>query len=144
MNRNLLFYTTVAAVLTVAVISVIRATQQASAQVLLPSALAAAPNDHFRIRVAGRVAQAPIDYRTEPTLSLHFHLDDPGSKSGDALIPVVYEGLKPDMFAVGRDVIIDGHFENGTLIAKRLLTQCPSKYEPPDPAQHALDDAWQR
>ena len=48
-------------------------------------------------------------------------------------VPVIYRGLRPDMFTAGRDVIIDGSFENGTVVASSLLTQCPSKYEAPSP-----------
>ncbi len=50
-----------------------------------------------------------------------------------ALVPVVYQGLRPDMFEAGRDVIIDGEFKDGVVIASSLLTQCPSKYEAPSP-----------
>jgi cytochrome c-type biogenesis protein CcmE len=88
-----------------------------------------------RIRVGGRVADLPIDYATEPTLRLSFRIMDPGKSEPSTIentIAVVYEGLRPDMFAAGRDVIIDGHFEGGILYAATLLTQCPSKYEPPD------------
>ena len=53
-------------------------------------------------------------------------------------VPVVYFGVKPDMFAPGRDVIIDGNLEGGTLHATKLLTQCPSKYEPPDPVKQSM------
>ena len=37
------------------------------------------------------------------------------------------------MFTAGRDVIIDGEYKDGVLQAQKLLTQCPSKYEPPSP-----------
>jgi len=44
-------------------------------------------------------------------------------------LPVVYNGILPDMFAVDRDVIVEGKVENGIFQAKTLLTTCPSKYE---------------
>ena len=53
--------------------------------------------------------------------------------NSSAPIPVVYRGLRPDMFTSGRDVIIDGEFRDGVLTASSLLTQCPSKYEAPSP-----------
>jgi cytochrome c-type biogenesis protein CcmE len=37
------------------------------------------------------------------------------------------------MFQAGRDVLIDGDFKNGTIVAAKLQTQCPSKYEPAMP-----------
>ena len=83
-----------------------------------------------RIRVAGKVSD-PIDYKTEPNIELNFLVADPTSST--STLPVVYRNLKPDMFAAGRDVLIDGDFENGKIVAAKLLTQCPSKYEPPSP-----------
>ena len=61
---------------------------------------------------------------------MRFGIEDPGT-GGGGLIAVVYRGVRPDMFAVGRDVIMDGDYYNGTFTAANLLTQCPSKYEPP-------------
>jgi cytochrome c-type biogenesis protein CcmE len=52
-----------------------------------------------------------------------------------APVRVLYRNTKPDMFAPGRDVIIDGSFDGEKLVASRLLTQCPSKYEPAEPGK---------
>ncbi len=90
-----------------------------------------------RIRVGGRVVDMPIEYETEPVIKLRFRISNPGATEAPNeknTVPVIYEGLKPDMFAPGRDVIIDGRYENGILFASTLLTQCPSKYEPPEGA----------
>ena len=103
-----------------------------SALVLMPSELVARAEakDLRRIRIGGRVVD-PISYQTEPTMVLRFSVKDP--KGSDQAVPVVYEGLKPDMFAAGRDVLIDGDFIGGTVRAAKLQTQCPSKYEPAVP-----------
>jgi cytochrome c-type biogenesis protein CcmE len=46
-------------------------------------------------------------------------------------VPVHYQGILPDMFAEGRDVIVEGRYDAGnTLAAKTIMTSCPSKYEP--------------
>jgi len=38
---------------------------------------------------------------------------------------------KPDMFAPGRDVIVEGRLAlDGTIDARQVLTSCPSKYVP--------------
>jgi cytochrome c-type biogenesis protein CcmE len=65
-------------------------------------------------------------------------------KSGDTLrfavrdrngtgpaIPVVYTGVVPDPFRVGREVIVTGKLKNGTFIGERdsLVTKCPSKFQ---------------
>ncbi len=103
-----------------------------SSLVLMPSELVAKAEakDLRRIRIGGRVVD-PISYQTEPTMVLRFSVKDP--KGGAQIVPVVYEGLKPDMFAAGRDVLIDGDFVGGTVRAAKLQTQCPSKYEPAVP-----------
>ena len=44
-------------------------------------------------------------------------------------VPVVYTGVVPDMFAEGRDVIIEGRYVDGVLRAQTIMTSCPSKYE---------------
>jgi cytochrome c-type biogenesis protein CcmE len=51
---------------------------------------------------------------------------------------VNYQGILPDMFAEGRDVIVEGKYEDGqSLIAKTIMTRCPSKYEPEKPETQA-------
>ena len=131
------FWSLILVVALLASLMVYQATQVSSARVYLPNDLLANPKTELRrIRVGGRVADKEVKYSVEPRIELRFHLIDPETKDSDmiqATVPVVYRGLRPDMFAPGRDVIIDGHFRNGTLEATSLLTQCPSKYEPPTP-----------
>jgi cytochrome c-type biogenesis protein CcmE len=65
-------------------------------------------------------------------------------KSGDTLrfairdrngtgpkIPVVYTGVVPDPFRVGREVIVTGKLKDGMFIGERdsLVTKCPSKFQ---------------
>ena len=115
------------------VLLVVQATSTKTSIVVTPHDLAARPKDARveRLRVAGKVSGGiPIDYQHEPFTELRFGIEDPGT-GGGALIPVTYRGVRPDMFAVGRDVIMDGDFDKGTFVAASLMTQCPSKYEPP-------------
>jgi cytochrome c-type biogenesis protein CcmE len=121
-----------------AVFLMIQAGREGTLPVFIPSQLLAesVTKSAARIRIGGKVADMPIDYRVEPEFQLSFHLTDPGKvvdPATAATIPVIYRGIKPDMFAVGRDVIIDGEYRDGTVIAVKLLTQCPSKYQPPSP-----------
>ena len=46
-------------------------------------------------------------------------------------LQVVYEGIMPDTLRAGRDVIVQGVYDGEVFNAYQLLTQCPSKYEPP-------------
>jgi cytochrome c-type biogenesis protein CcmE len=77
------------------------------------------------VRVAGRVGVETVDWNPT-TLDLRFELGDFAGGDG---VPVTYNGILPDMFAEGRDVIVEGTFVGGTLEAHTLLTSCPSKYE---------------
>ena len=79
------------------------------------------------IRIAGRVTPGTIQWDPK-TLRLDFAVGDPG-KSGGETVPVAFTGVKPDMFADGRDVIIEGRYHDGTIRADKVLTSCPSKYE---------------
>jgi cytochrome c-type biogenesis protein CcmE len=44
-------------------------------------------------------------------------------------VPVAYKGILPDMFAEGREVVVEGHYKSGAMTAKQIMTSCPSKYE---------------
>jgi cytochrome c-type biogenesis protein CcmE len=45
-------------------------------------------------------------------------------------VPVAYHGILPDMFAEGREVVVEGRYADGGLAARQIMTSCPSKYEP--------------
>ncbi|RMG42277.1 MAG: cytochrome c maturation protein CcmE [Candidatus Dadabacteria bacterium] len=128
-----IFWSIVVAVVAFVVLFMFQATRGTATTVFLPSKLIEIESkSHLRrVRVAGRVAGDSIDYQVEPKLKLSFEIKDPQGNS-ETTLPVVYNGIKPDMFAPGRDVIIEGEYKNGTVYASSLLTQCPSKYEPPD------------
>lgn len=45
-------------------------------------------------------------------------------------VPVRYEGVVPDTFEAGAEVIVTGVLgDNGTFTAQELIAKCPSKYE---------------
>jgi cytochrome c-type biogenesis protein CcmE len=49
-----------------------------------------------------------------------------------ARVPVSYRGSVPDLFKVGRHIVVEGTLRNGVFVAKpgSLVTKCPSKYAP--------------
>jgi cytochrome c-type biogenesis protein CcmE len=93
------------------------------------------------IRLAGRVQMGSV--RWEPKdLRLSFILGPFKAKAQagyqEAGIPIHYQGVLPDMFAEGRDVIVEGRYQAGdSLTAKTIMTSCPSKYEPEQPGTQA-------
>ncbi len=90
------------------------------------------------VRVAGRVQAGTINWDPKD-LRLSFFLgsfkegetpaSDPGTAGSGVLVR--YQGILPDMFAEGRDVIVEGRYHpTDVLEAKTIMTSCPSKYEP--------------
>jgi len=79
-------------------------------------------------RLDGVVAPGSVVYdQREPKLK--FKMTD--GKDGKETIAVVYEGLMPDAFADGREVVVEGAYrqDDRALHASKLVTKCPSKYE---------------
>ena len=81
------------------------------------------------VRVAGRVKPGSIEYDPK-TLRLQFAMGEFAEGAPGPAVPVAFTGIKPDMFAAGRDVIVEGRYADGRLEADKVLTSCPSKYEP--------------
>ncbi|SRR5258708_29945531 len=95
------------------------------------------------IRVAGRVKPGNIAWDPN-SLTLKFEIapipdiDASGApvKPVVASDPVSFRVIsagepKPDMFAPGRDVIVEGKFgPDGAIAATQVMTSCPSKYKP--------------
>lgn len=128
------FISLVLGVVVIAGLLVFQATRTTTTSILLPSDLIRKGSEATltRIQIGGRIADKPIEYQLEPKLELRFEVEDPKGPIGT--VPVVYHGAKPDMFEKGRDVIVEGEYKQGVFYAARLLTQCPSKYDPPSPS----------
>jgi len=96
------------------------------------------------LRIAGRVKPGSVSWDPR-TLTLAFAIaaiPDPGGagvQPAAAVSPVSFYVVcrgqpKPDMFAEGRDVIVEGRLGGGNAIAaSQVLTSCPSKYVPKQP-----------
>ena len=78
------------------------------------------------LRVKGWVRQGSVKWDAR-TNELAFDL---ARQDGADPVPVAYRGVLPDMFAEGREVVVEGRYAAGALGAKQIMTSCPSKYEP--------------
>ena len=107
------------------------ATQSSAKAVVTVADLKASNTARQAIRLGARLADEHIATKTHPDFLLRFIVTDIASSEGR--LPVVYHGIMPDTLAVGRDVILEGDFDGKQFVAKSVLTQCPSKYEPPLP-----------
>jgi cytochrome c-type biogenesis protein CcmE len=129
------------------------AVRETSAYFMTVEEYAADPGSHAEksLRLAGRVRDGSVDWNPV-TLDLAFTIQPippraaegapaapaPAEPAAGMTLPVRYNGILPDMFAAGRDVIVEGRVEGGVFHANTLLTTCPSKYEadvPHDEAQ---------
>ncbi len=96
------------------------------------------------LRVAGRVKAGTINWDPN-TLTLKFEIvpipdvDAAGAPVKPFVVasdPVSFRVVsagepKPDMFAPGRDVIVEGKLgADGAIAATQVMTSCPSKYKP--------------
>jgi cytochrome c-type biogenesis protein CcmE len=81
------------------------------------------------LRVKGWVRKDSIRWDAR-TNDLAFELARP---DGSGAVPVSYRGVLPDMFAPGREVVVEGRYLTGALTARQIMTSCPSKYEAAKP-----------
>jgi cytochrome c-type biogenesis protein CcmE len=93
---------------------------------LAPSELAGRTGD---VRLAGLVV-GPLRGDAHAG-GLRFRLKDI-SGNNKTSVTVLYSGSVPDLFKVGRHIVVDGELRKGTFVAERgsMITKCPSKYAP--------------
>ena len=78
------------------------------------------------VDLGGRVV-GPVRGDSYSRAGERFGIRDVG---GRTTVTVVYHGAVPDLFKVGRHVIVTGRMRHGVFVAKKdsLVTKCPSKY----------------
>ncbi len=79
------------------------------------------------VRVTGQVAPGSVEQEAG-SLVLRFTIVD---VEGEESLPVVYQGVVPDAFRVGNDVVVEGQLNSDSAFqANTILVKCPSKYIP--------------
>lgn len=79
------------------------------------------------VRVGGTIAEGSLEWDPAKP-ELRFALIDEGAR-----LPIFYEGVMPDSFAAGKDIVIEGKYNpDGIFYAQDLILKCPSKYDPRD------------
>jgi cytochrome c-type biogenesis protein CcmE len=77
------------------------------------------------LKVKGNVVNGSIQRDPSDYLNVNFSIEE-----NDALLKVAYQGVTPDMFIDGGEVVVEGTLgKDGVFLANTLLTSCPSKYE---------------
>jgi len=81
------------------------------------------------IRVGGMVLEGSV-VRSEDSLKTRFELTD-----YQAVVPVVYEGILPDLFGEGQGAVASGELDaQGLLVASEVLAKHDENYMPPEVA----------
>ena len=79
------------------------------------------------VRVNGQVSPGSVEQEAQGRI-LRFTMVD---IEGKGSLPVVYQGVVPDTFQVGGEVVVEGHLASGGIFqAHTLMPKCPSKYVP--------------
>lgn len=115
------------AALSVAVLlagALVYTTFSASTEASTPSDVVASAQPGRAYEMTGKVVDGSITRQGE---RLRFEVRD---RDGTESVPVVYEGVVPDPFREGREVIVSGELRGGRFVAERdsLITKCPSKF----------------
>ena len=89
-----------------------------------PSQLKASAESGRSYELTGKVVDGSVERKGD---GLRFAIRD---REGTERLPVNYQGVVPDPFRDGREVIVSGRMEGGTFVAERdsLVTKCPSKF----------------
>ncbi len=79
-------------------------------------------------RIAGKVVPGSVE-KARDRVSVRFTMVDIDDPSYTLL--VVYDGILPDTFKEGNDVMVEGTWENNSVLkATNIMTKCASKYDP--------------
>lgn len=90
------------------------------------------------IRVGGMVVEGSVE-RSRETLEVRFAVTD-----YEAVVPVVYVGILPDLFAEGEGAVAAGTLSaDGVLLATEVLAKHDENYMPPEVAE-ALEASARR
>jgi cytochrome c-type biogenesis protein CcmE len=84
--------------------------------------------EQARFRLGGMVAAGSFE-RTPGSLEARFKVSD-----GDALMPVVYTGILPDLFREKQAVIATGRMEGDHFVAEEVLAKHDETYMPKEVA----------
>ncbi len=88
-----------------------------------------------KFRIGGLVADGSVE-RADESLRVRFEVTDRAKA-----VPVVYEGVLPDLFREGQGIVADGSLNGkGRFVAERVLAKHDENYMPPE-ATEALKKA---
>lgn len=124
----------------IAVVLVIYAIGQQTDFYYDPTAIAAgeAPQDK-RIRAGGMVVEGSVKRDPTNEVNVQFEITD-----FNATVPVVYQGILPDLFAENSGVVATGKMQGDTFVASEVLAKHDENYMPPEVAASLKKDHIER
>ncbi len=82
-----------------------------------------------RFRIGGMVVEGSVE-RGDTGLTTQFQLTDTANK-----VPVIYEGILPDLFSEGQGIVAMGSLDSsGLFVATEVLAKHDENYMPPEVA----------
>lgn len=113
------------------------------AEILDGRAGAPVASGEARFRLGGMVAEGSFE-RPSGSLESRFLVSD-----GDAVLPVLYTGLLPDLFRENQAVVATGRMRDGVFMAEEVLAKHDETYMPKELAdkmgvahqKHGIDEA---
>jgi len=128
-KRRLLLILVLVAAAGIATALVALALQRNVAYLYTPSeVLAGEAGGQARFRLGGMVADGSFQ-RAPGSMEAHFLVDD-----GDARLPVVYNGILPDLFRENQAVVATGSMRDGVFVAEQVLAKHDETYMPKEVA----------
>ena len=128
-RRRLLWVLLILAAAAVATALVVLALQRNVAYLYTPvEVLRGEAGERARFRLGGMVEKGSLE-RTPGSLAVSFKVTD-----GDALLPVRYDRILPDLFREGQAVVATGTMKNGVFVAEDVLAKHDETYMPKEVA----------
>jgi len=129
-RRRLLWVLALAAAAGIATTLVAMALQRNVAYLYTPAeVLQGQPGTQARFRLGGMVERGSFQ-RAPGSMQAQFRVTD-----GDAQLPVIYEGILPDLFREDTAVIATGAMRGGTFVATEVLAKHDENYMPREVAE---------
>lgn len=93
-----------------------------------------APQD-TRIRAGGMVVRGSVVRDANDPLNVKFQITD-----FKATVPVIYQGILPDLFAEGSGIVATGKMQGNVFTASEVLAKHDENYMPPEVAKSLKND----
>ncbi len=128
-RRRLLWVVALVVAAAIATALVVLALQRNVAYLYTPvEVLRGETGERARFRLGGMVEKGSFQ-RTPGSLVVRFKVTD-----GDALLPVVYDRILPDLFREGQAVVATGRMQDGVFVAEDVLAKHDENYMPKEVA----------